>query len=318
MTNIGWVGVGAMGRPMAATFAASGVKIRAFDSNRHQLEGIEELNIEAASSADRVAKDADILVIMVATPAQGEEVLFGEHGGAAHLRSGTVVVVMSTVGPDAVIRWSTALASLGVELVDAPVSGGVARAASGELLTMVGGSSAALARVQGILDVLSRSVVVAGPLPGDGQRMKLVNQLLCGVHIAVAAEALGFAEALGLDVKAAWEVVRQGAASSFMLEDRGERMTDGAFEDVKSAVNIFVKDMNLVGVAAHDATYPTPIASAAEQLYLMASRAGLGSLDDSVVIEVARGALDRWTRPFDADETTKLEGESTRAHGEHS
>jgi 3-hydroxyisobutyrate dehydrogenase/putative dehydrogenase len=113
--------------------------------------------------------------------------------------------------------------------------------------------------------------------------------MLCGVHIAVAAEALAFAEAMGLDAGTTWEVIRDGAAASFMLDDRGERMVGGSFAEVKSALDIFVKDMGLVTEAARASSYPAPLASAAEQLYLAGRRAGLGRLDDSAVISVLRG-----------------------------
>jgi 3-hydroxyisobutyrate dehydrogenase/putative dehydrogenase len=143
--------------------------------------------------------------------------------------------------------------------------------------------------VRPVLDALARSAPVVGDAPGDGQKVKLVNQLLCGVHIAAAAEGLAFAEALGLDARACWEVLRDGAAASFMLDDRGGRMVDGAFDDVKSALDIFVKDMGLVTGAAREHDYTAPLATAAEQLYAAGRRAGLGRRDDSSLIEVLRG-----------------------------
>jgi 3-hydroxyisobutyrate dehydrogenase/putative dehydrogenase len=197
---------------------------------------------------------------------------------------------MATVGPAAVQRWADRLAEQQVEVVDAPVSGGVARAATGDLLVMVSGPQAAVERVQPLVDAMARSAPVVGAAPGDGQKVKLVNQLLCGVHIAAAAEALAFAEAMRLDPEATWKVLRGGAAASFMLDDRGARMVHGS-DEVKSALDIFVKDMGLVLDAARDAAYPAPLASAAEQLYLAGRRAGLGRRDDSSVIEVLRGNL---------------------------
>jgi 3-hydroxyisobutyrate dehydrogenase/putative dehydrogenase len=116
-----------------------------------------------------------------------------------------------------------------------------------------------------------------------------VNQLLCGVHIAVAAEGLAFAEALGLDARECWEVLRHGAAVSFMFEDRGARMLEEKFEPPRSALDIFVKDMGLVLGAARQNGFSSPLAEAAEQIYLTGQQAGLGRLDDSVVIEVMRG-----------------------------
>ena len=135
----------------------------------------------------------------------------------------------------------------------------------------------------------ARTAPVVGPAPGDGQKVKLVNQLLCGVHIAVAAEALAFAEAMHLNPETTWEVIRHGAAASFMLDDRGARMVHGSFEQVNSALDIFVEDMGLVVDAARQHGYPAPLAGAAEQLYLAGRRAGLGRLDDSSVIQILRG-----------------------------
>jgi 3-hydroxyisobutyrate dehydrogenase/putative dehydrogenase len=118
--------------------------------------------------------------------------------------------------------------------------------------------------------------------------MKLVNQLLCGVHVAAAAEALAFAEALGLTAADCWQVLREGAAASFMLDDRGARMVEGQFEPARSALDIFVKDMGLVDVAAGQAGAAAPLAAAARRLYLRGHDLGLGRLDDSMLIEVLR------------------------------
>jgi 3-hydroxyisobutyrate dehydrogenase len=284
MERVGWIGLGAMGGPMATVAARAGHALTVYDIDPERAR---ELELEAASSAADAARGADVLVVMVATPEQVESVLFGEAGAARVLDAGAIVVITATVGPAPIARWAATLAESGVELIDAPVSGGVARA--GDLLIMVAGPEHAIERVQPLLDALARSAPVVGSSPGDGQKVKLVNQLLCGVHIAAAGEALAFAEALGLDARACWEVIRDGAAASFMLDDRGARMLDDEVEPAKSALEIFVKDMGLVTGAARENTYPAPLASAAEQLYLAGSRAGLGRLDDSSIIRLFRG-----------------------------
>ncbi|HEX3751505.1 MAG TPA: NAD(P)-dependent oxidoreductase [Streptosporangiaceae bacterium] len=282
--RVGWLGLGAMGAPMAACLARAGHAVSAYDVVPGRTpDGV----TEAAAIADAVA-GADAVAVMVATPGQLEQVLFDEKGAAGALADGQIVVVMSTVGPEAVVAAASRLAAVGVAVVDAPVSGGVARAGQGDLLILVSGPAEAVAGVRPLLDALARSAPVVGPSPGDGQRMKLVNQLLCGVHIAAAGEALAFAESLGLDPGQCWTVLREGAAASFMFDDRGARMVAGDFDDVRSALDIFVKDMGLVTGAAGDAGAAVPLASAARELYQRGHDEGLGRRDDSVIIEVLR------------------------------
>lgn len=288
MTNVGWIGLGAMGFPMAGVVARAGHPVTAFDIDQSKAAYLAGDGVTAAATCADAAKDAEVLVCMVATPAQVESVLFGDNGAAPALKAGSVVMVMATVGPAPIEAWASKLAEQGVEVVDAPVSGGTARAATGDLLVMVSGSADAVAKAQPLLDAMANNAPVVGDKPGDGQKVKLVNQLLCGAHIAVAAEALAFAEAMGLDAAATWETIRNGAAASFMFGDRGERMVHPT-DETKSAIDIFVKDMGLVTDAARALYYPTPIASAAQAAYLAAHRAGLGRTDDSNVIQVMRG-----------------------------
>jgi 3-hydroxyisobutyrate dehydrogenase/putative dehydrogenase len=291
MTQVGWIGLGAMGAPMAACVARAGFDVAAFDLDPARAAALAADGVKPADTVAAAATGVGALVLMVATPAQVEQVLFGDGDAAAALEPGAAVVIMATVGPDAVQDWARRLAAKDVGVVDAPVSGGVARARTGELVIMVGGAEPDVGRVRPLLAAMARAAPVVGPEPGDGQKFKLVNQLLAGVHIAAAAEGLAFAEAMGLDTRACWEVVRDGAAASFMLDDRGARMVDDAFDDPQSALDIFVKDMGLVTDAARRRSYPAPLATAAEQLYLAGRRAGLGRLDDSSVIEVLRGRL---------------------------
>ena len=281
-----------MGLPMAGNVARAGHDVTAYDIDPGRAASLADDGVKPATSISQAASGAEVLVLMVATPAQVDNVLFGEDPGASSLDPGAVVMIMATVGPAAVQRWVERLGQQHVEVVDAPVSGDVRRAAEGDLLVMVGGADSAVRRVQPVLDAMAGQAPVVGRAPGDGQKVKLVNQLLCGVHIAAAAEALAYAEAMGLDAAATWQVIRGGAAASFMLDDRGERMVQPS-DEVKSALDIFVKDMGLVLDAARTSSFPAPLASAAEQLYVAGRRAGLGRRDDSSVIEVLRGNLTR-------------------------
>jgi 3-hydroxyisobutyrate dehydrogenase len=274
---------------MAACVARAGHPVLAYDIDPDRARSLASDGVTAATTVSQTAHGAEVLAVMVATPAQVEAVLYGDDPAAAALPPGSVVLIMATVGPAAVHHWATRLATQGLHLVDAPVSGGVARAAAGDLLIMVAAPQATALKVRPVLDAMARTAAMVGAEPGDGQKVKLVNQLLCGVHIAVAAEALAFAEAIGLDAETTWNVIRHGAAASFMLNDRGQRMVHGAFEQANSALDIFVKDMGLVIDTAHQHGHPVPLAGATQQLYLAGQRAGLGRLDDSSVIEILRG-----------------------------
>jgi 3-hydroxyisobutyrate dehydrogenase/putative dehydrogenase len=286
--RVGWLGLGAMGAPMAGCLARAGHSVVAYDIAPGRAAALAGDGVQAADSITGAIRNAGIVVIMVATPDQVDEVLFGPGGAAGALADGAVVVIMATVGPEVLAEVAARLGRSGVTVVDAPVSGGVQRAAAGDLLIMVSGADDAVGQARPLLDALARSAPLVGPVPGDGQRMKLVNQLLCGVHIAAAAEALAFAETLGLDPAGCWQVLRDGAAASFMFADRGARMVSGEFGQVRSALDIFVKDMGLVGAAADGTGADIPLAKAAAQLYRRGHELGLGQLDDAALISVLR------------------------------
>lgn len=221
------LGLGAMGLPMATRLAGV-FPVRAFDVFEERRALAAEAGATPAATPAEAAQGADVVVIAVRDQEQLESCLFGggivEHGAAESLREGAVVVVTSTVGVDGVQDVAARLAEQGVRLVDAPVSGGSVRAGTGDLLIMVGADDAALAAAQPVLDRLASTLHIVGPRIGDGQIMKTVNQLLCGIHTAAAAESLALARALGIDLDRAVDVLGQGAAASFMLADRGPRM----------------------------------------------------------------------------------------------
>ncbi|MFI8775968.1 NAD(P)-dependent oxidoreductase [Brachybacterium paraconglomeratum] len=285
---VAWIGLGAIGAPMARALAGAGLPVTAYDLFPAAREAIAEAAVTTETAREAV-RGADVVAVMVATSDQLEAVLFGEEDGiAGELTVGTVLLIMSTVGPAALDATAARLEGTGVRIVDAPVSGGAARAADGDLLVMVGGAESDVAAVRPVLDALASNAPVLGPRPGDGQRFKIVNQLLCGVHIAAAGEALALADSMGLDLRQVHEVLGTGAAASFMFGDRGRRMVDGAFDDVRSALTIFVKDMGLVAEAAEEVGQQVPLATAAQQLYRRGSELGWDRRDDSIVYRVLR------------------------------
>jgi 3-hydroxyisobutyrate dehydrogenase len=282
------LGLGAMGLPMA-TRLTSQLTVHGFDIAANRLELAAESGVRPFESARAAAAGTDALLLVVRNGEQLNDVLFGESGVAEVLDKGSVVILCSTVGTESIPSTVDRLAEHGVGLVDAPISGGPVRAGQGDLLIVVGAEPAALEQARPVLELLASTLTVVGDKPGDGQALKTVNQLLCGVHIAAAAEALALADALGLDRAKTLSALEAGAAGSFMLSNRGPRILEAYTDEgaeVLSRLDIFVKDMGIVGKATRAAGLPSPIASAAEQLYLLGQAQGLGAADDSAVVKV--------------------------------
>ncbi|EFL26416.1 putative 3-hydroxybutyrate dehydrogenase [Streptomyces himastatinicus ATCC 53653] len=285
------IGLGAMGLPMAQRLAAGDFPVTVFDIAAERRAAAVDSGADEAVTPAEAARGADVVLLAVRDQAQVDSALFGETGAADALRAGAVVVLTSTVGPVAARATAAALAERGVRLVDAPVSGGPTRAGNGELLIVVGAEPDALATARPVLERLASTLTVIGDKPGDGQALKAINQLLAGVHIAAAAEAVALARGLDLDPRTVIDSLSQGAAGSFMFADRGPRMAQVYEEaadavEVRSRLDIFVKDMGIVTGIAKDAHVPVPLASAAEQLYLLGERAGLAARDDSSIVTV--------------------------------
>lgn len=278
--DVGWLGLGAMGAPMARRMMRAH-RLVAYDPTP---ERVDELGPAARAAGDpsQASDGCDVLAIAVASPAQAEEALFGLHGAAPSLRPDARLLLLSTLGPAWVRSAAARLPQ--VQVVDAPVSGGAQRAAEGTLLVMAAGTDPISVE---LLEELGE-VVTVGEEPGQGQAMKIVNQVLCGVHIGAAAEALALAGAMGIDPTLAWSTLRRGAAASFMLEDRGSRMVHDAAGPVRSSMSLFVKDLDLVLEEARSAGQPMPLSAAAAELFTAAAAAGRASHDDSELYDFLR------------------------------
>jgi 3-hydroxyisobutyrate dehydrogenase len=218
-------------------------------------------------------------------------VLF-EGDALAALAPGAVVILMATAPPQRVAAIADRVRAAGYGFVDAPVSGGVVGAEAGTLTIMAAGESDAITRVGAVLQAVGSKIVTVGSKPGQGATAKAVNQLLCGAHLAIAAEALSLARMLGLDMDQMLDIVTGSAASSWMLKDRGGRMLETA-PRVTSAVDIFVKDLGIVLETGRDAKVALPMASLAHQLFLSVSGRGFGALDDSQVIRAYQALGER-------------------------
>jgi 3-hydroxyisobutyrate dehydrogenase-like beta-hydroxyacid dehydrogenase len=286
--RVGFVGLGAIGWPMAHRLLVSGFEVAVFDIVPERSRMLVELGAVETRDPEEAALYGDVTIVMVATGDQALEAIFGDRGVSLGLSKHKILVLTSSVGPKTVREIDQRLGSTGAKLLDAPVSGGTARARIGDLLIMVSGEEYTLTAARPVLEAMGSKIEWISQKVGDGQSMKLVNQLLCGVHLAAAGEALAFARALGLNPRRSYEVVRQGAANSFMLDDRAGRMLSDGPVDVESALDIFVKDTGLVLDAAQENGFQPDLAITANKVFREGSESGMGREDDSRVEAVYR------------------------------
>jgi 3-hydroxyisobutyrate dehydrogenase len=286
--KIGIIGLGAMGKGMATSLRRAGYLVHVYDVRSEAAQAFTaEGGVACASPAD-VAAQCELVVSVVVNAAQTETVLFGEGGAAAALRRGSVFVMCSTVDPNWSIALESRLAQLGILYLDAPISGGAAKAASGQMTMMTAGSAQAYAKVGAALDAMAAKVYRLGDKAGAGSKVKIINQLLAGVHIAAAAEAMALGIREGVDANAIYEVITNSAGNSWMFENRMAHVLAGDYTPL-SAVDIFVKDLGLVLDTARASKFPLPLSATAHQMFMQASSAGHGREDDSAVIKIFPG-----------------------------
>lgn len=225
--RIGIIGTGTMGQPMATNLSRAGYSVTAYDIREEPLRALGRLGIRRATSPAEVAAASDILIIMVMDAPQVRDVLVGQCGALGSLPRGAIVLCMSTIGPEAVRVLEAPLAEAGGTLLDAPVTGGVEGAIAGTLTIMVAGPETAARAVRPVLDVLGGKIVHVGPRIGQGQEVKMLVQHLFFVGLAAATEALILGTEAGVDLRAAWEVLRSGAGSSYIVEHRVPPVLEG-------------------------------------------------------------------------------------------
>jgi len=286
--RIGFIGLGAMGAPMAARLVAAGHAVHGFDVRPAAVQALVARGGQAAASARDAASAADLLWLMVVNGEQAESVLFGDGGSAAGLPPGALVVAACTQAPAQAQALAVRLAGGGHVMLDAPVSGGVAGAQAGALTIMCSGPDAALMRARPAFEAVAKRIFHIGTEAGLGSTAKMINQLLCGVHIAAAAEAMHVAECAGVPLATMHEIISVSAGNSWMWGDRGPRMMQDD-PPVSSAVDIFVKDLGIVLDQGKRVRQGLPLAAAAMQMFLAASGQGHGAADDSQVIRAYRG-----------------------------
>ena len=278
------IGLGSMGWGAALSLLRAGFDVKGVDIRSDVLASFEKEGGKAYPDAAS-AGESDVVFVFVVNSRQAEEVLFGERGALKSAKAGTVFLLCVTMASTATMELAERLSSAGMQVIDAPVSGGHIKALAGEITVMASGPDQAFDHAAAALDAVSAKVFRLGSEVGLGSKVKMINQLLAGVHIAATAEALTLAAAEGLDLRTVFDVIRVSAGSSWMFENRGPHIVDGDYTP-RSAVNIFVKDLGIVTSEADKAGASTPLSAAALALFKEATESGLGLEDDAAVAKI--------------------------------
>ncbi len=281
----GVIGLGTMGMGAALSLVKAGQEVHGCDLRAAVREEFVAAGGHACGRPAEFPAGLDVLVLFVVNAAQAEDALFGPDGCAGLLAPGCIVLCCVTVAPEAARKLAERLAGMGITMLDTPVSGGKVAAHGGTMTVMASGSAAGFERAQPVLDAIAGKVWRLGDEVGVGSTVKMVNQLLAGVHIAVAAEAMALGIRAGADPQVLYDVISSSAGSSWMWQNRMPHVLAGD-DTPLSAVNIFVKDLGIVLDQARGLTFPLPMASAAHQLFLAAAANGQGMRDDAFVIRV--------------------------------
>jgi 3-hydroxyisobutyrate dehydrogenase len=278
--KIAIVGLGAMGAAAAGNLLRKGNEVRGVDLRPAALEALRAAGGMPETSIARAVAGADAVISFVVNAEQVESVVLGADGIASAMEPTAVLIQCATVSASFIARLGEDLAQRGRLLVDAPVSGGVAGSTNGALTIMASGPREAMARAQPVLAQMGRHVHDFGDSHGAGSMVKTINQLFCGVHLAVLGEAIALGRRAGLDPERLLQVYGGSAASSWMMNDRGPRALQDS-PPSNSTIDIFVKDLALVLDAGRDLKFPLPLAAAAHQMFLAGSAQGKGTVDDS-------------------------------------
>ena len=286
--RVGLIGLGAMGRGMAASLRRAGHAIHVCDVRPEAMRQFVADGGTACPSPRELAAHCDIVISVVVNAEQTEQVLFGNQGAAGAMKPGSVFVMCSTVDPTWSVALEARLEAIGLLYLDAPISGGAAKAAAAQITMMTAGRPAAYDKCGAVLESISAKVYRLGDRAGPGSTVKIVNQLLAGVHIAAAAEAMALGIRAGVAPEKIFEVITHSAGNSWMFENRMPHVLSGDYTPL-SAVDIFVKDLGIVLDTARASKFPLPLASTAHQMFMQASAAGYGREDDAAVIKVFPG-----------------------------
>ncbi len=276
------IGVGNMGGGMAANLLAQGFSVQVCDLEPEKTRSLEAFGAVARANASQATMNSIATIVCVVDAAQTEAVLFGAHGVASGAAAGHTVMLCPTMAPQDVEGFATRLGALGIGTIDAPMSGGPARARDGSMSLMLACPDALFEQHRSLIEALSSKVFRISQRPGDAARTKLVNNLLAGINLVGAAEALALAGRLGLDLGKTLDVIEQSSGQSWIGSDRMRRAVAGDYQP-RAHVTLLEKDTRLAMQAAQAAGFRGPLGAAARDTFARAHAAGFAELDDAAV-----------------------------------
>lgn len=286
--NIAFIGLGTMGAPMAKRLLQAGHRLTVHNRTRQREEPLAALGAARAASPAEAAAGAELVFTMISDTPDVRQVVLGD-GGAIHgMEPGSVLIDMSTISPAATREIAAQLAKRGLEMLDAPVSGGSEGAKQGTLSIMVGGQAEVLARVRPALEALGKTITLVGP-SGSGQVTKAINQVIIAGTYAAVAEGLALGLAAGIDLEAAVPALAGGAAGSWVLTQRADNMIQNRYP-LGFRVRLHLKDLGIARQAALELGVPMPVASYVEQLEVGLVKRGYGDEDLSAIARAVREA----------------------------
>jgi 3-hydroxyisobutyrate dehydrogenase len=288
MRTVGIVGVGNMGGGMAAHLLDQGWKVRVHDIDRSKVEAFRAAGAIACSDAADAARDVQALIVCVVDAVQAHDVLFGSGGAVGTLQRGSAVLLCPTISPEDVESIAHDLVAGGIETIDAPMSGGPARARDGSMSLIVACASAVFDANRELIEALSVKVFRISERPGDGARTKLVNNLLAGINLVGAAEAMALADRMGLDLRKTLDVIEQSSGQSWIGSDRMRRAIKADYEP-RAHVTLLAKDTRLAMEAGQSAGFKGPLGAAARDAFARAVEKGLADLDDAALFKMLAG-----------------------------
>lgn len=282
--KVGFIGLGSMGKAMATNIARAGYPLTVFDIRKEPLAEMEKLGARVAKSAREVGEESDTVIVMVLDFQQVKAAVLSPDGALGGMRKGATLTITSTITPQDVIEVESVAREHGISVIDSPVSGGRLRAEDASLALMVGGADAVIKENEDVLKTMGSNVFHVGKV-GQGQAMKMVNQIMVSANIVSVAEAMVMAEKLGINLQTVYDVITKSSGTSEVLQRMGPSMIARDFVP-KVTVDILIKDTGIIMDTIRSMEIPLPVSSTVYQVYRMARARGLGQKDAISVFQL--------------------------------